>query len=216
MTSLLGENWAELLACLLSSSTGFSSRETGVFLRACDAESKDSGLNGLTQPMWRFRCNSLEIQGCGGRLSRQIPCNLFLISTTQVLHATGFRGRKDTVLSWELFTEPVRFPLIFFWHQQLALPSFRGHWLHLSQLYNIPLPIFTQAQCCVSQRSVIRQGGVCSDVHNSGHILLGILYPSSAVPDLLHVCVLVELAAAFLKAFTQCTNLYSSQMQHTS
>lgn len=98
--------------------------------------------------------------GCGGRLSRQIPCNLFLISATQVLHATGFRRRKDTVLSRELFTEPVRFPLIFFWHQQLALPSFRGHWLHLSQLYNIPLPIFTQAQCCVSQRSVIQQGGM--------------------------------------------------------
>jgi len=138
--------------------------------------------------MWRFRCNSLKMWGCGGRLFRQISCNLFLISTTQVLHATGFRGRKDTVLSWELFTEPVRFPLIFFWHQQLALPSFRGHWLHLSQLYNIPLPIFTQAQCCVSQCSVIRQGGVCGDVHDSEHILLGILYPSSVKPDLLHVC----------------------------
>lgn len=124
-------------------------------------KSKDSGLNGLTRLVQRFRCNCLETWGCGGRLCRQIPCNLFLISTTRVLHATGFRGRKDTVLSQELFTEPVRFPLIVFWHQHLALLSFRGHWLHLSQLYNIPLPIFTQAQRCVSQHSVIRQGGVC-------------------------------------------------------
>ncbi len=44
---------------------------------ASDTESKDSGLNGLTQPMQRFRRNCLETWGCGGRLSRQIPCKLF-------------------------------------------------------------------------------------------------------------------------------------------
>ncbi len=115
---------------------------------------------GLRNPCGDLDATVWSHEGVVADFPVRFHVTFFLIFTTRVMHATGFCGRKDTVLSRELFAEPVRFPLIFFWHQHLALPSLRGHWLHLSQLYNIPLPIFTQAQRCVSQRSVIRQGGV--------------------------------------------------------